>query len=196
MVRGRRFVHASLGIAFEVPTGFSIENTRNAVLGTTNEGSRRLLFDQVESQTGQGLDEVLKATWNDALESSSIENRIVNGRPAVFAVSKGKDWTFRLAAIRVGENTFRMIMAAKGGTDPEPAFQRWIDSLSSVDAEEARALKPLHIQVVTAAPGETIETLSRRMVVPDRPYERFLALNGLDQVAGVKAGQSYKIVVE
>lgn len=196
MVRGKRFVHASLGIAFEVPTGFSIENTRNAVLGTTNEGSRRLLFDQVESQTGQSLDEVLKATWNDAIEAGTIENRIVNGRPAVFAVSKGKDWTFRLAAIRIGENTFRMIMAAKGGTDPDSAFRRWVESLSSVDSEEARALKPLHIQVVTASAGDTVETLSRRMVTPDRPYERFLALNGLDQVAGVKTGQNYKLIAE
>ena len=196
MVRGRRFLHPGLGIAFEVPSGFALENTRNAVLGTTNEGSRRLLFDQVESSTGRSLEDVLKATWNDAIDLGSIENRIVEGRPAVFAISKGKDWTFRLAATRLGENTYRMIMAAKGTTDPDPAFRRWVESLASLDSEEARALKPLRLQVVTAAPGDTAEALSARMAVADRALDRFLVLNGLDRGAALKTGQGYKLIVE
>nr|WP_238281867.1 M48 family metalloprotease [Methylobacterium goesingense] len=196
LVRGRRFLHPGLGIAFEVPEGFGIENTRNAVLGTTGEGSRRLLFDQVESHAGQGLDEVLKATWNDVIEPGSVENRMVAGNAGVTALSRGKDWTFRLAAIRMGERTFRMIMAAKGGTDPDGAFRRWTESLTALDPAEARALRPLRLVVVTAAPGETAETLAQRMVVPDKALERFLVLNGLERGAGVRAGQSYKVVVE
>ena len=195
-VRGRRFVHPSLGIAFEVPTGFSIDNTRKAVLGTTGEGSRRLLFDQVESATGRSLEEVLKATWNDAIDAGSVENRIVGGHPTVIALSHGRDWTFRLAAIRVGETTFRMIMAAKGATDPDPAFRRWIESLTAIAPDEARALKPLHLQVATAAPGDTVEGFAERMSVPDRPADRFLALNGLERGAAIRPGQGYKIVVE
>ncbi len=31
---------------------------------------------------------------------------MLNGFPAVTAVSKGKEWFFRLAAVRVGTNTF------------------------------------------------------------------------------------------
>ena len=196
MVRGRRFIHPGLDIAFDVPDGFVIDNTRNAVLGTTNEGSRRLLFDQVESQTGQGLDEVLKATWNDALEPSSIENRMVGDRTAVVAVSRGKDWTFRLAAIRIGETTYRMIMAAKGTTDPDPAFRRWIESLAPVSAGETQSLRPQHLDIVTAAPGDTVETLGRRMTVADRPVERFLALNGLERGAAIRPALGYKIVAE
>jgi predicted Zn-dependent protease len=196
VVRGRRFLHPALGIAFEVPEGFSIENTRNAVLGTTGEGSRRLLFDQVESNPGQGLDEVLKATWNDVVEPGSLENRMVAGYPAATALSRGKDWTFRLAVIRVGETTFRMIMAAKGSTDPDGAFRRWTESLSAIDPAEARTLRPLRLVVVTAGAGETVETLAQRMVVPDKPMERFLVLNGLERGAPLRAGQTYKVVVE
>ena len=196
MVRGRRFLHPSLGIAFEAPEGFTIENTRNAVLGTTAEGSRRLLFDQVETSTGRGLEEVLRATWNDAIDVGSVENRTVGDRPAVFAISKGKDWTFRLAAIRVGENTYRMIMAAKGSTDPDAAFRRWVESLTAIDPAEARALKPLRLQIVTAAFGDAAEALAGRMVVTDRPLDRFLVLNGLERGAALKPGQGYKLVVE
>jgi predicted Zn-dependent protease len=196
VVRGRRFLHPALGIAFEVPEGFSIENTRNAVLGTTGEGSRRLLFDQVESNPGQGLDEVLKATWNDVVEPGSLENRMVAGYPAATALSRGKDWTFRLAVIRVGETTFRMIMAAKGSTDPDGAFRRWTESLSAIDPAEARTLRPLRLVVVTAGAGETVDSLAQRMVVPDKPVERFLVLNGLERGATLRTGQTYKVVVE
>ena len=196
IVRGRRFLHPGLGIAFEVPDGFSIENTRNAVLGTTGEGSRRLLFDQVESHEGQSLEEVLRATWSDAIEPGSVESRMIAGNPAASAISRGKDWTFRLAAIRVGETTFRMIMAAKGATDPDGAFRRWTESLTAVDAAETKALRPLRLQVVTATAADTADALARRMIVPDRALERFLVLNGLERGATTRAGQSYKLVIE
>ena len=196
MVRGRRFLHPGLGIAFEIPDGFAVENTRNAVLGTNNEGSRRLLFDQIESKTGQSLEDVLKSTWNETVDPGSVETRMVGGLNAAFASSKGKDWTFRLAAIRVGENTFRMVMAAKGSSDPDAAFRRWVDSLSGIDPSESRAMKPLRIAVVQAPAGENAESFARRMVVPDRQLERFLVLNGLERGAALKAGQRYKLIVE
>lgn len=194
-VRGRRFIHPGLGIAFEVPDAFTLENTRNAVLGTTNEGSRRLLFDQVEAKDGRELGDVLKATWNDAIEPGSVEPRALGGHPAAAALSRGKDWTFRLAAVRVGETTFRMIMAARGATDPDAAFRRWTASLSAVTPEETRSLRPLRIEVVTAGSDDAGE-LARRMAVPDKAMERFLVLNGLPRGAALKAGERYKIVSE
>ncbi|WP_232631789.1 M48 family metalloprotease [Methylobacterium sp. Leaf118] len=196
MVRARRFLHPGLRIAFEVPDGFAIENTRNAVLGTTPDGRSRLLFDQVEASGDRGLEDVLRATWNDAIEGSSVENRIIGGRSAVTALSRGKDWTFRLAAIRMGETTYRMIMAAKGTTDPEPAFRRWVESLRPIEPEEAASLKPAHLQIVTAAPGDTVESLARNMAVPDRAADRFLVLNGLERGASPRPARSYKLVVE
>ena len=98
--------------------------------------------------------------------------------------------------IRVGETSFRMIMAAKGSTDPDGAFRRWTESLSAIDPAEARTLRPLRLVVVTAGPGESVETLAQRMVVPDKPVERFLVLNGLERGATLRAGQTYKVVVE
>jgi predicted Zn-dependent protease len=195
VVRSGRFIHPGLGIAFEVPDGFTLENTRSAVLGTTADGNRRLLFDQIEAKEGQGLDAILKATWNDSLDPAGSETRDVNGHPAAFALSRGKDWTFRLAAIRLGDATYRMIMAAKGGSDPNPAFQRWTASLAEVPSEEVASLKPTRLQIVQAA-GTNPEDLVRRMVVPDRPLDRFLVLNGLERGAQLVPGRSYKIVTE
>src|SRR5919107_1225927 len=45
LIRGRRFVHGLLGIAFEAPEGLALENTEQAVLGASADGSPRLPFD-------------------------------------------------------------------------------------------------------------------------------------------------------
>jgi predicted Zn-dependent protease len=193
-VRGHRFIHPGLGIAFEVPDGFALENTRSAVLGTTADGTRRLLFDQIEAKEGQPLDAVLKASWNDAFDPAGFESREVAGHQAAFALSRGKEWTFRLAAIRIGESTYRMIMAAKGSADPDPAFRRWTGTLVAVSPDEA-VLRPLRLQVVQATSASP-EDLARRMAVPDRPLDRFLVLNGLERGTALVPGRSYKIVTE
>ena len=193
-VRGHRFIHPGLGIAFEVPEGFALENTRSAVLGTTPDGNRRLLFDQIEAKDGQPLDAVLKASWNDAFDPAGFETREVSGHPAAFALSRGKDWTFRLAAIRIGDSTYRMIMAAKGAADPDPAFRRWTATLVAIPPDEV-VLRPLRLQVVQAT-STSAEELARRMAVPDRALDRFLVLNGLERGAQLVPGRSYKIVAE
>jgi predicted Zn-dependent protease len=45
-------------------------------------------------------------------------------------------------------------------------------------------------------PGDTVESLSRRMAGLDRPVERFRVLNGLDARAQVKVRDTVKIVVD
>jgi len=197
VVRGRRFVHARLGVAFEAPEGFSLENTAQAVLGSTNDGSRRLLFDAVESPDGQSLEEVLRGTWSDSIETGSIEATNVNGLPAAIATSRGAEWTFRLAAIRIGATTYRLIFASRSpGADLERYFRQTLASVRQVPSDEARTVQPLRIQVVQATPGETVESLAARMAVPDRQVERFLALNGLDRADALRPGERYKIIVE
>jgi predicted Zn-dependent protease len=50
--------------------------------------------------------------------------------------------------------------------------------------------------VITAQPGDTVESLSHRMAAVDRPSERFRILNGLDAHAQVKVRDLVKIVVD
>jgi predicted Zn-dependent protease len=54
----------------------------------------------------------------------------------------------------------------------------------------------LRVQLVTAGPGDTAESLAARMVVANRPVERFLVLNGLERGAALKPGARYKIIAE
>ena len=124
------------------------------------------------------------------------DHATVNGLPMVTALSNGKEWTFRLSAIRIGNTTYRLIMATRGNkADLEGMFQQTLNSVRQVQPDEARRIRPLKLQIVTAQRGDTPQTLAARMPV-DRPLERFLLLNGLDRNASLAVGERYKIVVE
>jgi predicted Zn-dependent protease len=196
VVRGRRFVHGRLGVAFEAPEGFALENTSRAVIGAPADGSRRLLFDAVETEEGGSLEEVLRTTWTDSIETGSITSTNVNGLPAATVSSRGDEWSFRLAAVRIGGTTFRLILAARSlNAETERLFQRTLASVRRVSADEAREVQPLRMTAATARAGDTVETLSARMAT-DRPLDRFLLLNGLERGAALQPGERYKIVVE
>ncbi len=197
VIRGRRFVHPRLGVAFEAPEGFSLENTSSAVLGTTADGGRRLLFDALDVPAGQSLEEVLRSSWNEATEIDAVESLTVNGVPAAVATSRGGDWSFRLAAIRIGSTTYRLIVAARAeGRDLDAAFRRTLDSVREVGAEEAQSLRPLRLRVIAASEGDTVDSLAGRMIVPNRATERFLVLNGLERSSRLTSGERYKIIAE
>jgi predicted Zn-dependent protease len=197
VIRGRRFVHPRLGVAFEAPEGFSLENTSSAVLGTTADGERRLLFDALDVPGGQSLEEVLRSSWNEATEIDAVESLTVNGVSAAVATSRGGDWSFRLAAIRIGSTTYRLIVAARaGGRDLDAAFRRTLDSVREVGAEEAQSLRPLRLRVIAASDGDTVDSLAGRMIVPNRAAERFLVLNGLERSGRLAPGERYKIIAE
>jgi predicted Zn-dependent protease len=196
VVKGRRFIHARLGVAFEAPEGFTLENTSQAVLGSSSDGERRLLFDAADTPNGQSLEDVLRSTWTDSIEPGSLTTAAINDLPVVTALSNGKEWTFRLSAIRIGNTTYRLIMAARtGGSDLENMFNRTLNSVRQVQADEARRIRPLKLQIVAAQQGDTPQTLAARMPV-DRSLERFQLLNGLERNSQLKVGERYKIVVE
>ncbi len=196
VVKGRRFSHARLGVAFEAPEGFTLENTSQAVLGASADGGRRLLFDAADTPNGQSLEEVLRSTWSDTIEPGSLETTTVNGLPVATATSFGKEWSFRLSAIRIGNTTYRLIMAVRTGSgDLDALFQRTLATVRQVQPDEARRIRPLKLKVVTAQEGDTPQRLAERMPI-DRALERFLLLNGLDRNASLRVGERYKIVVE
>ena len=196
VVRGRRFIHSRLGVAFEAPEGFTLENTSQAVLGASADGSRRLLFDAADTPAGQSLEEVLRSTWNDTIEPGSLTTTTVNGLPVATALSVGKEWSFRLSAIRIGNTTYRLILATRSGaSNLDSLFQRTLQSVRQVQPDEARAIRPLRLRIVTAQPGDTVQSLAERMPV-DRPLDRFLQMNGLDRSDSLKLGERYKIAVE
>ncbi|WP_029031521.1 M48 family metalloprotease [Salinarimonas rosea] len=194
IVRGPRYLNARLGIGFTAPDGFTLDNASRAVLGTSADGERRLMFDAVEPAAGQGLADVVRATWTDSVVTGAVEEREVNGLPAAVASSRGDEWLFRVAAVRAGGAVYRLIFAYRpADAGAEAAFQRTLGTVRRIGEAEIAALTRLRVRVVTAGAGDTLETLAARMQV-ERPVETFRALNGLFEHTRIEPGRTYKIV--
>ena len=195
-VRGRRFIHPGLAIAFAAPEGFALENTYQAVLGIAAGGSQALRFDGVELPPDQTLEGFFASGWIEGLENGSIQTTTVNGLPAATATAKGKEWTFRLGAVRSEGTVYRLLYATRSsGPESERIFLETLGSIRRLSSDEVRSVKPWRIAVVTAREGDTAEKVAARMA-SDQALERFLVLNGLERGATLRPGQRYKIVAE
>ena len=88
---------------------------------------------------GQTLETVLQSAWNDGVETGSVQALTVNGLPAAVATARGKEWVFRLAAIRVGATTYRLVLAARGQPEAlERAFRASLEQRPSAQPPRRR----------------------------------------------------------
>ena len=196
-VRGRRFLHPRLGFTFTAPETFTLENTAQAVLGVKDGGGQALRVDVVKVPTEQSLADYLVSGWIDNVDKDSIEQFTVNGFPAATAAAKGDQWAFRLYVVRFGNEVYRFIFAAKHkSAEVDRVFRDTVNTFRRLTTAEVQGAKSLHLKIVTMAPGQSAAEVARRMVVPDRPLERFLVLNGRSVADPPKAGDRVKIVVE
>ena len=196
-VRGRRFLHPRLGFTFTAPEGFTLDNTAQAVLGVKRGGGQALRLDVVRVPAEQTLAEYLTSGWIENIDPATVEQITVNGFAGATAAAKGDQWDFRLYAIRFGSDVYRFIFASKRRSpETDRAFRESIGTFRRMSLAEIEGAKPLRLQIVTVAPGDTVDKLATRMAVADRPAERFRVLNGIEPGEKLKPGAEVKIVVE
>jgi predicted Zn-dependent protease len=196
-VRERSYVHPTLGVGFTVPEGFVIDNASDAVLATGADGTA-LRFDAVKLPEGADLGSYLASGWVNGFEESSVQRFTVQGLPAASAIARAKGWAFRIAVIQVKSGaTYRFIFANEVDTPQfAAAAEETVASFRQLDPSEAAKLSSLKIRLVSAKPGDTHQSLARRMRGVDRPLELFRALNELDPGDPVPPGTKFKIVAE
>jgi predicted Zn-dependent protease len=119
---------------------------------------------------------------------------MLNGLEAATGKATAKNWRFDVTVIRVGDGVYRILTAAPGAADPEPAAAVVRNSFRALSAEERAAIKPLRIKVTTARAGETPNSFAARMNDVDRAQELFRLLNGLGVSGTVSAGSKVKLV--
>jgi predicted Zn-dependent protease len=197
IVRGRRYVNPALGLSFMAPEGLTLESTADAVLGVGGNGSRAMRFDSVQLDGNQTLESYVGAGWIEGVTPGPVERLSLNGLPAALTSGKGTDWTFRLAAIQSNQRTYRFIFAAREPEgDLDRQFRAVITSFRQLSPDEASAVRPLRLRIVTAGASDTLTSLAGQMAIEDRPLEQFVILNGLERNAGPVPGQRYKIITE
>jgi predicted Zn-dependent protease len=196
-VRGRRFLHPKLGFTFAAPENFTLDNTAQAVIGVREGGTQAMRFDVVRVPAEQSLGDYLNSGWMESVDKASTEDLSINGFPAASAQARGEQWQFKVYALRFGSDVYRFIFATKEKTtESDRNARETVNSFRRLSLEEIQAARPLRIKIITAQPGDTVESLSHRMAAVDRPTERFRVLNGLDAHAQVKVRDLVKIVVD
>jgi predicted Zn-dependent protease len=196
-VRDRKFTHPRLRFTFTAPEGFLLENSSEAVFGVRQSDNEALRLDTVRNPPSETLEAYVHSGWVDGLLPSSVKKLDINGLPAVTAIARAGEWNFRIAVIQSGEYLYRLIFAAGAMTDAaEKQFMESIMSFRRITTEEAHEAHGLKISVISAGPGDSVESLGGRMTTPNRPLEYFRLLNGLDETEPVTAGERYKIVTE
>lgn len=194
--RGRRFLHPRLGFSFVAPEGFAFDNSAEALLGVSPDG-RALRMDAAKLSAGQSLDGYVQENWIDGTEPGPVERLDLNGMEAVTVLAKGREWTFRFAAIRFGPDVYRLIFAARDLTPAiDAGFRESLMTFRRLTQEEINAARPLRLDVARVREGDTEETVASRMAVSDRAVERFAVLNGLAPGETLRTGERVKVIDE
>ncbi|OWO96532.1 metalloprotease [Rhizobium esperanzae] len=195
-VRGQTFLHGGLGIRFDVPADFKIDNKVEAVMAT-GPNDIAVRFDGVADNQNQSLANYISSGWVTGLDPSTIRQITVNGMEAATARASADRWDFDVTVIRNNAQIFRFLTAVPKGSDAlEPTANVLRASFRRMTPAEAASLKPLRIRVVTVRPGENISTLAARMMGTDRKLDLFKLINALPTGAAVSPGDRVKIIAE
>jgi predicted Zn-dependent protease len=195
-VRGQTFLHAKLGIRFDVPAGFQIDNKADAVLAT-GPGDIAIRFDGVADSRRQDLVNYISSGWVTGLKPETIRPIMINGLEGATARAAADRWDFDVTVVRIDSQIYRFLTAVPQGSKAlEPTAAVLRGSFRKLSPPETASLKPLRVRVVTARPGDTVGSLAGRMMGTDRKLDLFRLMNAMTAASTVRPGEKFKIISE
>lgn len=197
VIEGRRFRHGALGIVFEAPAGFALQNSPSAVVGRKPQGGS-FRFAGGEAK-GLDLAAYSNRVWQAAgAQPPQARLTRINGIDAAISQTRvsGRNGTVdaTLAVYRWSPDTYYylLMLSPPGGA---ATFEPLVASVRRLAPAEAAAIRPRRVQVVTVKPGDTTATLAARMAFDDDRLARFLVLNGLSANSRLVPGSRVKLIV-
>ena len=159
-VRGRSFAHPKLGIGFEVPEGYTLENGPDSVVAT-GPGDIAVRFDMVNAE-GAEPEDYLRSGWVAGLSEPTVERTEVAGFPAARGRAFAGGYAFDVTVLRVDNRFYRFLTAAPptlGNLREQAAavagsFRRLPDT-------ERSGLKPLRVVIRDRAGPEAMRGVER-----------------------------------
>jgi predicted Zn-dependent protease len=198
-VDGRRFSHPSMKITFEVPQGFALNNTSEAV-EIEGPNSLKGRFGGGVPLTG-ALDAYAIAKVRETLGQTPANlgpatPGTTNGMPTITLLARAQTRSglvdVGVIAYNLNGRAFHFVMIGPAdGLSPTFPITQTFRELS---ATEIAALRPRELEIVTVLAGDTVASLSSRMAYPDFKTERFLMINGMRAERPLKPGELLKIV--
>lgn len=190
----RRFIHPRLKFTFTVPDGYTLQSSRNAVVGVAGDGEA-VRFDSAEVPPSMSLSDYLKSGWIAGLDATSVRPVTANGIEMATGLATTDQWHFRVSVVRFEGEVYRFIFAAK--TDSERFEQGATDTLQSfrpATQSDLSQMRRVAVKVVVAKPGDTADSIARQMQNLTRGIGLFYILNDLYPGDPIVPGQRYKVV--
>lgn len=196
LIRGRRFLHPRLKFTLEAPEGFVLENTPQAILGVTSGAKEALRLDSNRVETTKALTALLTETPIEGLKVGEVRELTINQLAAATGIARGPDWTFRVILLRSGDYVYRLIFAAQSMTTAQDThFLEAAQSFRRLTDDEAKAIQPQRVRLITAQTGERAEDIvAIHMAGQPQALERFYVINGLGPGDILQPGTSYKVI--
>jgi predicted Zn-dependent protease len=201
VIEGSQFRHPDLRLAFTAPSGFGMENGADAVSVTGSGGQAQFGGAPYSGDLSAYINSVFAKLGgaNTRIPGGEVRRTTVNGIPAAWrtirASTQSSQVDATVFAYDIGGGKayhFLLLTAAGQGIGP---FASIVQSVQRLTPQEAAAIKPRRVSVVTVKTGDTVQSLSRRMAYSDYQLERFLTLNALTAGSVLRPGQRVKIII-
>jgi predicted Zn-dependent protease len=193
VIDGPTFTHPDLRIQFTVPQGYLMSNGTDAVTISGGAGKAQFRGGVFRGTLDQAAAEVLSSlTGGRNFAAPPAQHTVINGMEAAITTARVNTASgvldVSVAAYRWDpQRVYYFVMLTPAGYGIGP-FIPMLNSLRRITPQEAAAIRPRIIHVVTVGPGDTIQSLASQM-------DRFLALNGLAVNSRLLPGQKVKLVV-
>ena len=201
VIEGRTFTHPDLRIQFAVPPGYLMQNSTDAVSIKGSAGQAQFTGGRFNGTIDQYIYRAVQQLTGGRMQLALAppQRTVINGIPAAFTTTRAQTSSgtvdVSIMAYQWDANTiYSFVMLTRGGAGVGP-FVPMVDSLRRITPNEAAAIRPKVIDVVTVRPGDTVQGLASRMAYRDFQMDRFLSLNGLAANARLAPGQKVKLVV-
>lgn len=197
VIKGQRFDHSGLRLGFDVPRGFSLQNSKQRVTAEHANGVQ-IIFDMDARIANEPLADYMSGSWAVGARLTAQRDTTIDGRDAHRGEVVSENGIALLLAIDHGETQILRFGVLAEAAQKEAAraamrhLERQVDFLT---AAQSAAIRPLRIEVVTARRGDTLAALAARMAVSSQQRLPLLrVLNQLDEGAVLQPGQPVKLV--
>lgn len=199
IIDGSRFAHPDLRISFTAPTGYAMVNGTQAVTITGQGGQAQFSGAPYSGDLNAYVASIFRALAKDGnIAQGDTQRTTINGMPTAYSSARANSSSGQVDVTVIAyelsnKSAFHFLMMTPAGKGFGP-FNGMAQSFKRITAQEASAIKPRKLDVVTVKSGDTISSLSSRMAYDSYKQERFLTLNALSANSTLQVGQKVKIV--
>ncbi|MBW0145505.1 M48 family metalloprotease [Sphingomicrobium clamense] len=202
IIDGRNFIHPDLRLQFTVPTGYRMSNGTRQVSISGSSGQAIFSTGQYNGNLNTYIAQVYQSVVgqnSNQLRIPTPQQTTINGKRAAYTTARvpTQSGAVDLSVVAYewgGDRAYHFATITQAGAGLRP-FSSMVQSLRQISSQEAAAIRPRVIDVVTVRSGDTMQSLASRMAYRNYQLERFMVLNSLNQNSRLQAGDKVKLVV-